>query len=209
MLTCNQVRCSTYSCIQFPCPSSLTLCCIVRGPDPLGTLLELSCTTVIDRTPRVGAPASDSIRLHQPSPTTTHISVHCQVHYPFDQAAASFEQKHHSHTSGSTPKMAGTAALPKRIIKETERLMAEPYVSASAGHAAEDTGDLTTSSVPGISAVPHDDNLRYFDVKVHGPNQSPYEGQSSYHKPCGHLLIEGRRKVASSSSSSSFQTTIP
>ncbi|KAL9131144.1 MAG: hypothetical protein Q9217_000845 [Psora testacea] len=48
------------------------------------------------------------------------------------------------------------AALPKRIIKETERLMAEP--------------------VPGISAVPHEDNLRYFDVKIHGPSQSPYEG---------------------------------
>ncbi|KAM3453562.1 hypothetical protein MY3296_003593 [Beauveria thailandica] len=47
-------------------------------------------------------------------------------------------------------------ALPKRIIKETERLMAEP--------------------VPGISAVPHEDNLRYFDVEIHGPAQSPYEG---------------------------------
>ena len=30
-------------------------------------------------------------------------------------------------------------------------------------------------SVPGISAVPHEDNLRYFDVKIHGPSQSPYE----------------------------------
>ncbi|PSN69076.1 ubiquitin-conjugating enzyme [Corynespora cassiicola Philippines] len=47
-------------------------------------------------------------------------------------------------------------ALPKRIIKETERLMNEP--------------------VQGISATPHDDNLRYFDVTVEGPSQSPYEG---------------------------------
>ncbi|EMR65379.1 putative ubiquitin conjugating enzyme protein [Eutypa lata UCREL1] len=47
-------------------------------------------------------------------------------------------------------------ALPKRIVKETERLMTEP--------------------VPGISAVPHDDNLRYFDVEIHGPQGSPYEG---------------------------------
>ncbi|KAJ2905992.1 Ubiquitin-conjugating enzyme E2 35 [Zalerion maritima] len=46
-------------------------------------------------------------------------------------------------------------ALPKRIVKETERLMAEP--------------------VPGISAVPHEDNLRYFDVEIHGPSGSPYE----------------------------------
>ena len=35
---------------------------------------------------------------------------------------------------------------------------------------------LTICSVPGISAVPHEDNLRYFDVKIHGPSQSPYEG---------------------------------
>merc|ERR1712187_100839 len=47
-------------------------------------------------------------------------------------------------------------ALPKRIVKETERLMAEP--------------------VPGINAVPHEENLRYFDVSIHGPVQSPYEG---------------------------------
>lgn len=65
-------------------------------------------------------------------------------------------------------------ALPKRIIKETERLMAEPYVCQS-----EDTHfwSLTeVNSVPGIEAIPHEDNLRYFDVKIHGPSQSPYEG---------------------------------
>jgi len=47
-------------------------------------------------------------------------------------------------------------ALPKRIIKETERLVKEP--------------------VQGISATPHEDNLRYFDVTIDGPSQSPYEG---------------------------------
>ncbi|KAH7392732.1 ubiquitin-conjugating enzyme E2 N [Pyrenochaeta sp. MPI-SDFR-AT-0127] len=47
-------------------------------------------------------------------------------------------------------------SLPKRIIKETERLVNEP--------------------VQGISATPHDDNLRYFDVTIDGPSQSPYEG---------------------------------
>ena len=35
-------------------------------------------------------------------------------------------------------------------------------------------------SVPGISAVPHDDNLRYFDVTIDGPSQSPYEGRSLF-----------------------------
>lgn len=37
--------------------------------------------------------------------------------------------------------------------------------------------------VPGISAIPHEDNLRYFDVKIHGPSQSPYECQYVYPKP--------------------------
>ncbi|KAH3686183.1 hypothetical protein WICPIJ_002838 [Wickerhamomyces pijperi] len=46
--------------------------------------------------------------------------------------------------------------LPKRIIKESERLISDP--------------------VPGITAVPHEDNLRYFDVTIQGPDQSPYEG---------------------------------
>ncbi|KAJ9102460.1 Ubiquitin-conjugating enzyme E2 35 [Naganishia friedmannii] len=46
--------------------------------------------------------------------------------------------------------------LPKRILKETERLMAD--------------------SPPGISAIPHENNLRYFDVKINGPGASPYEG---------------------------------
>ncbi|EEU05095.1 Ubc13p [Saccharomyces cerevisiae JAY291] len=48
------------------------------------------------------------------------------------------------------------ASLPKRIIKvETEKLVSDP--------------------VPGITAEPHDDNLRYFQVTIEGPEQSPYE----------------------------------
>jgi ubiquitin-conjugating enzyme E2 N len=35
---------------------------------------------------------------------------------------------------------------------------------------------LCRNRVPGISAVPHEDNLRYFDVEIHGPSSSPYEG---------------------------------
>ncbi|KRX55874.1 Ubiquitin-conjugating enzyme E2 N, partial [Trichinella sp. T9] len=46
--------------------------------------------------------------------------------------------------------------LPRRIIKETQRLMQEP--------------------VPGISAVPDEHNARYFHVVVAGPQSSPFEG---------------------------------
>ncbi|XP_037091773.1 ubiquitin-conjugating enzyme E2 N [Pollicipes pollicipes] len=46
--------------------------------------------------------------------------------------------------------------LPRRIIKETQRLMAEP--------------------VPGISAVPDEQNARYFHVVVTGPEGSPFDG---------------------------------
>ncbi|KAG0567015.1 hypothetical protein KC19_7G104300 [Ceratodon purpureus] len=48
------------------------------------------------------------------------------------------------------------AALPRRIIKETQRLLSEP--------------------APGISASPSEENLRYFNVMILGPSQSPYEG---------------------------------
>ena len=46
--------------------------------------------------------------------------------------------------------------LPRRIIKETQRLVSEP--------------------APGISATPHEDNLRYFNVIIAGPQSSAYEG---------------------------------
>ncbi|KAG6736509.1 hypothetical protein POTOM_060640 [Populus tomentosa] len=45
--------------------------------------------------------------------------------------------------------------LPRRIIKETQRLLSEP--------------------APGISASPSEDNMRYFNVMILGPTQSPYE----------------------------------
>ena len=35
---------------------------------------------------------------------------------------------------------------------------------------------------PGISATSHEDNLRYFDVVIAGPNQSPFQGNSFIHK---------------------------
>ena len=46
--------------------------------------------------------------------------------------------------------------LPKRIIKETQRLLSEP--------------------APGISASPSEENARYFNVMIIGPTTSPYEG---------------------------------
>ncbi|KAL0052318.1 hypothetical protein WJX82_000194 [Trebouxia sp. C0006] len=46
--------------------------------------------------------------------------------------------------------------LPRRIIKETQRLISEP--------------------APGISASPSEENLRYFNVMILGPQQSCYEG---------------------------------
>jgi len=45
--------------------------------------------------------------------------------------------------------------LPRRIVKETQRLMSEP--------------------APGISAVPFKDNLRYFNVIMAGPDASAYQ----------------------------------
>ncbi|KAL5516572.1 hypothetical protein EMCRGX_G001945 [Ephydatia muelleri] len=56
--------------------------------------------------------------------------------------------------------MAG--GLSKRIAKETERLMKEP--------------------VPGIIAIPDEQNARYFHVQVDGPKDSAYEG--------GHFKME-------------------
>lgn len=51
---------------------------------------------------------------------------------------------------------AAQSQLPRRIIKETQRLLSEP--------------------VPGISAAPSEDNLRYFNVIILGPDSSPYQG---------------------------------
>ncbi|XP_051020045.1 ubiquitin-conjugating enzyme E2 N-like [Acomys russatus] len=48
------------------------------------------------------------------------------------------------------------AGLPHRIIKETQRLLAEP--------------------VPGIKAEPAESNARYFHVVIAGPQDSSFEG---------------------------------
>mgnify|MGYP002803397045 FL=1 len=48
-----------------------------------------------------------------------------------------------------------SGGLPRRIVKETQRLLAEP--------------------VPGIKAIPYEENARYFNVFVDGPKESPFE----------------------------------
>jgi ubiquitin-conjugating enzyme E2 N len=37
-------------------------------------------------------------------------------------------------------------------------------------------------AVPGISASPSEDNMRYFQVLMLGPSQSPYEGACACHR---------------------------
>ncbi|XP_011841481.1 PREDICTED: ubiquitin-conjugating enzyme E2 N-like [Mandrillus leucophaeus] len=50
------------------------------------------------------------------------------------------------------------AGLPRRIIKETQCLLAEP--------------------VPGIKAEPYESNTHYFHVVIAGPWDSPFEGRT-------------------------------
>ena len=45
---------------------------------------------------------------------------------------------------------------------------------------------------PGISATPHENNLRYFNVVIAGPQDSAYDGapvmmEKDLHLPCRHL----------------------
>ena len=35
---------------------------------------------------------------------------------------------------------------------------------------------LSVGTAPGISASPSEDNMRYFNVMILGPTQTPYEG---------------------------------
>lgn len=66
-------------------------------------------------------------------------------------------------------------ALPKRIIKVFPvRLHREQTTQFFLW--AQETERLLAEPAPGISATPHEDNLRYFDVVIAGPTQSPFEG---------------------------------
>jgi len=75
-------------------------------------------------------------------------------------------------------------------LQETERLAADP--------------------APGISAYPHEDNLRYFDVVIEGPNGSPFESALHDGLSCERaVLIFPVIQRASSSWSYSFLRNIP
>jgi len=48
----------------------------------------------------------------------------------------------------------------------------------------QETERLVADSPPGIEAHPHEDNLRYFDVKIRGPDGSAFEGMSRWPRIC-------------------------
>ena len=54
--------------------------------------------------------------------------------------------------------------------------MAKPSGAAAGVRAAQETQRLMSEPAPGISASPSETNLRYFNVMILGPVQSPYEG---------------------------------
>ncbi|XP_033132691.1 ubiquitin-conjugating enzyme E2 36 isoform X1 [Brassica rapa] len=83
--------------------------------------------------------------------------------------------------------------LPRRIIKETQRLLSEPGKTVKAHRFILKIVDFDIRNflffflflsnkgcvflaAPGISASPSEENMRYFNVMVLGPTQSPYEG---------------------------------
>ena len=70
----------------------------------------------------------------------------------------------HSYCCYHTPKnLPWICSLGSIFIQETERLVADP--------------------APGITAEPHDDNLRYFDVTIEGPGGSPFESKFHFIRP--------------------------
>lgn len=69
------------------------------------------------------------------------------------------------------------AALPRRIIKETQRLMQEPVPGMKKMSSIKNFSNPKLSSCfVGISAIPDESNARYFHVIVTGPEDSPFEG---------------------------------
>ncbi|KAJ3063602.1 Ubiquitin-conjugating enzyme 13, partial [Rhizoclosmatium hyalinum] len=70
---------------------------------------------------------------------------------------------------------------------ETERLLAEP--------------------APGISATPHEDNLRYFDVVISGPSSSPFEGARCFF--VSFVVVEGAELASESGGNFKLELFLP
>lgn len=66
------------------------------------------------------------------------------------------------------------AGLPRRIIKVNNNVSLASISLKS--DCLQETQRLMQEPVPGISAVPDDNNARYFHVVVAGPEGSPFEG---------------------------------
>lgn len=70
------------------------------------------------------------------------------------------------------------------VLQETQRLLSEPGIERKAStnvcmvgmHGSADPLLCCDVAAPGISASPSEDNLRYFNVMILGPQSSPYEG---------------------------------
>jgi hypothetical protein len=71
-------------------------------------------------------------------------------------------------------------------LQESERLIKDPgefvmgmYFGMHTNRAGKHSCYpvlLISNAVPGISAAPFEDNLRYFNVVIEGPKETPYEG---------------------------------
>ena len=88
--------------------------------------------------------------------------------------------------------MASNSQLPRRIVKvsQTELCSHFPATGQQRGNHTnwedvlsmitvltllQETQRLVADPVPGISATPYQDNLRYFAVAIEGPTETPYE----------------------------------
>lgn len=67
--------------------------------------------------------------------------------------------------------------LPRLHLPPPNRLIITVIPPANSCCTLQETERLMADSPPGITAAPHEDNLRYFDVTIAGPGQSPYEGE--------------------------------
>eukprot|EP00253_Pinus_taeda_P001473 PITA_01473 len=89
-------------------------------------------------------------------------------------------EPHHTHWIGAKNLLrylCGTITRGLRYTTADVRL--HGYTEADWAGSME-TQRLLTEPAPGISASPSEDNLRYFNVMILGPSQSPYEGISPY-----------------------------